>query len=249
MDKTLAYVNLGLELRSGGAVERALPVLRENFLEHLFRLAQAEVARARGRLRAAVQSGRLKQCPGGVKSLDGEWYEGAEELLAATPKISRSREQQIVSTYDFFRIPADLQRASHFVDVVLAAADLYVLLSGRTEEPGREFSAEKRRGGEDPTAGALVMTAAANLLISGQWSTQALPQASWPETFPAVQPGAIRGAVTRWVERSVSGEKRKALVKTYLDPILRDYEMEMRAFSLEDPPDAQLVRFFVFRES
>ncbi len=242
VDKTLAYINLGLELRCGPNVEKAAQIVRDNFLEHLFRLAHAEVARVRGRLQATVQSGWLKRCPGGIKILDGEWFDAAEELLAATPKISRENHAESASTYDFFRIPSDLARAGHFVDVVTGAGELYMLLSGSMNETVPEPR------GEDATLGMLVMTAAANLLFSGKWSPKSLPQTSWPEIFPFVQPQAIGGAVMGWVERSVSGGKRKSLAKAYLDPILRDYDTEMSAFSPQNPPDPQLVSFFIFTE-
>ncbi|MDR3568009.1 MAG: DUF6178 family protein [Syntrophobacteraceae bacterium] len=229
VDKTLAYINLGLELRSGANLEKASQIVGNNFLEHLFRLAQAEVARVRGRLRKTVA--------GGIKHLDGEWHEGAEELLATTPKIFRSGR----TSYDFFRTPSDLARASHFVDVIIAAGDLYKRLTGNTREPGTA-------SGEDVTVGMVVLTAAANLLLSGKWSAQPLRQPSWPEIFSSVHPRTIRGAVTKGIEGTVSEAKRRSLVLTYLDPILRDYELEMGAFSLKGPPDPQLVRFFVFTE-
>jgi hypothetical protein len=246
VDKTLAYINLGLELRSGASIEKAARIVRDNFLEHLFRLARAEVARVGGRLRTAVQSGWLKHFPGGIKGLDGEWFDGAEELLAATPKISRSGREGSASSYDYFRTPSDLGRAGHFVDVIIAVGEVYRLLSEGTDEPDRQFVRERLAQREDVTLGMLVMTAAANLLAGGKWSPHPLPQASWPEIFPLVQPGPIGAAVTDWIERSVSGEKNKSLARAYFDPILRDYDSEMRPFSWQNPPDPQLVRFFLF---
>ena len=91
VEKALAYVNLGLELRSGANIEKASEILCDNFLEHLFRLAQAEVAKIRGRLQSIVQSGWLSQCAAGIKCIDGEWFDAAEELLARTPRILKSR--------------------------------------------------------------------------------------------------------------------------------------------------------------
>lgn len=246
VEKTLAYINLGLELRCGSSVEKAAQIVRNNFLEHLFRLAQAEVARLRGRLRATVQSGWLKHCPGGIKILDGEWFDAAEELLAATPKILRSGQGGGASSYDFFRTPSDLARASHFVDIIIEAGELYAPLSAKMNEAGREFATYRQTQAEELTLGMLVMTAAANLLVYGKWSPKPLALDSWPEIFPLVQPRAIGAAVADWIDRSVSRSERSSLAKAYFDPIFRDYDLEMRPFSWQNPPDPQLVRFFMF---
>ncbi|HIJ69027.1 MAG TPA: hypothetical protein HPP57_05950, partial [Deltaproteobacteria bacterium] len=140
VEKALAYVNLGLESRSGANIEKAVEILCDNFLEHLFRLAQAEVAKIRGRLQSIAQSGWLSQCMAGIKCLDSEWFDAAEELLARTPRILKSRpggsDSGVLPAYDFFRTPQDLARGSHIVDVITCAGDLYQLLSAHTREPG-----------------------------------------------------------------------------------------------------------------
>ncbi len=57
---------------------------------------------------------------------------------------------------------------------------------------------------------------------------------------------AIGAAVADWIDRSVSRSERSSLAKAYFDPIFRDYDLEMRPFSWQNPPDPQLVRFFMF---
>ena len=129
VEKTLAYLNLGLELRSGANIEKASAIVRDNFLEHLFRLAQAEVSKIRGRLQTTVKSGWLSQCPTGIKFLDSEWFDAAEELLGKTPRILKSHPGESASEplpgYDFFRTPQDLARGNHIVDVITGAGDLF----------------------------------------------------------------------------------------------------------------------------
>ncbi len=240
VDKTLAYVNLGLELRCGARAQRAEQILRDNFLEHLFRLAQAEIARVRGRLRATVQGGWLAHWPGGIKRLDGEWFDAAEELLTSTPEISRNSQGEASRLYDFFRTPSDLARADHFVDVIIGAGELYLRLSGREQE------VEPLTGREEVTLGMFVMTVAANLLVCGELSPRPLRQSSWPEIFPLVQPRAISGAVRELIELHTGATGAKEPAREYFEPILRDYEEEMRPFSWQNPPDSNLVRFFVF---
>jgi hypothetical protein len=253
VEKSLAYVNLGLELRSGGAIEQAAEIVRDNFLEHLFRLAQAEVAAIRGRLQALVRSGWLKQCPAGIKCLDGEWFDAAEEFLAGTPRIMKSRSGGDASDeppeFEFFRTPEDLARAGHIVDVISGAGDLYTLLGAHTKDPGqRLWTGGLVRAPEDITLGVLVLTAAANFLISGKWAPEPLLRGAWPEIFPFLKPAAVDRAVMDWIDRSVPDSERRSFAAGYLAPILRDYELEMRPFSDRNPPEMQLVKFFMFSE-
>ncbi|SPJ16363.1 conserved hypothetical protein [Syntrophobacter sp. SbD2] len=250
-EKALAYVNLGLESRSGANIEKAAQILRDNFLEHLFRLAQAEVAKIRGRLQSIAQSGWLSQCPAGIKCLDAEWFDAAEELLARTPRILKSRpggsESGVLPAYDFFRTPQDLARGSHIVDVITCAGDLYELVSDHTGMPGQRLWTEGQvRTPEDITLGVMVLTAAANSLISGKWSAAPLSHVAWPKVFPLLQPPVIDRAVMDWVHRSLPDRERKSLAQVYLTPILRDYDFEMRPFSGQNPPKTQLVKFFMF---
>ncbi len=251
VEKTLAYVNLGLELLSGANIEKAAEIVRRSFLEHLFRLAQAEVAKIRGRLQAIVQKGWLRQCPAGVKCLDGEWLDAAEELLARTPRILKGRPggsaSRVLPAYDFFRTPQDLARAAHIVDVITCAGDLHQLLSAHAKEFGQKlWTGGQVRAPVDITLGVMVLTAAANSVISGRWRAEPLSRSAWPEVFPLLQPPAIDRAVMDWVNRSVADKQRKSLAEAYLITILRDYDFEMRPFSGQNPQEAHLVRFFMF---
>jgi hypothetical protein len=249
--KALAYVNLGLESRSGANIEKAAEILRDNFLEHLFRLAQAEVAKIRGRLQSIVQSGWLSQCTAGIKCLDAEWFDAAEELLARTPRILKSRAggsaSVVLPAYDFFRTPQDLARGAHIVDVIGCAGDLYQLLSAHTGETWQRLWTEGLvQAPEEITLGVMVLTAAANSLISGKWRAAPLSRVAWPEVFRLLQPPAIDRAVMDWIHRSVPDRERKSFAQAYLTPILRDYDFEMRPFSGQNPPQMHLVKFFMF---
>ncbi len=256
VEKTLAYLNLGLELRSGADIEKASAIVRDNFLEHLFRLAQAEVSKIRGRLQAAVTpDGWLSRCPTGIKILDGEWFDAAEELLGRTPRIPKTLPGESASGqtpspgYDFFRIPRDLARGAHIVEVITNAGDLYRLMGSDPKEIGSRLWTEgQMRAPEDITLGALVLTAAANFLFSGKWEPEPLPYLSWPKIFPFVHPTDIGSAVMDWVHRVMPERERSSLAQAYLVPILRDYEFEMRPFSEQNPPDPHLVKFLMFSE-
>jgi len=255
VEKSLAYVNLGLELRSGSNKEKASKIVRGNFLEHLFRLAQAEVARIRVRLQQTVQKGWLRQCATGIKCLDGEWFDAAEELLARTPRIMKVGTGANASSeppaFEFFRTPRDLARAGHIVDVIDSAGDIYQLLSAHTKvpAPGPGFwTGGQLRAPEDITLGVMVLTAAANFLASGRWEAEPLPRSAWAELFPLLDPPAIGRAIMDWLRRSLPGGERKSLAESYLVPVLRDYELEMRPFSGQNLPEMEMVKFFMFSE-
>ncbi len=253
VDKTLAYLNLGLELMSGADIEKATEIVRDNFLEHLFRLAQAEVSKIRGRLQIVTGSGWLSQCPTGIKILDGVWFDAAEELLGRTPRIPKSTpgasasDQAPVPGYDFFRTPGDLVRGTHIVEVITNAGDLYRLLGKDLKELGPMlWTGGQVRALEDITLGALVLTAAANFLFAGKWKVEPLSYLSWPEIFPLVQPSDIDRAVMDWVHSVIPESERRSHVKAYLVPILRDFDFEMRPFAGQNPPEPHLVNFFMF---
>jgi hypothetical protein len=253
VEKSLAYINLGLELRSGADIEKAAQIVGDTFLEHLFRIAQAEVAAVRGRLQAIVRSGWLSQYPAGLRKLDGLWFDAAEELLAATPRIVKNRSGGSLSDgaleFEFFRTPSDLARAGHIIDVIGAAGNLYRLLGAQIVETGKILWTDGQvRAPEDITLGVMVLTAAANFISSGKWTAEPLSRTAWKEIFPVVKPSAINSAVTDWIDRSIPDEKVRSLAGTYLIPVLRDYEEEMGPFSDLNPPEMQLVKFFMFSE-
>ena len=253
VEKALAYINLGLELRSGANIERAAEVVRNNFLEHLFRLAQADVAKIKGRLRSIVLNGWLRQCPAGLKCLDGEWYDAAEELLAKTPRIQKSGSGGSASgsspEYGFFRTPLDLAKAVHLVSVIRGAGEIYKLLGADMHDCGQRLWADGQiRSPEDITLGVMVLTAAANSLISGTWRVEPLLHSAWPEVFPLLQPRALGMAIMDWVRQSVPDREKRILAETYLLPVIRDYDLEMCPFSAQTPPEARLVKYLMFSE-
>jgi hypothetical protein len=252
VEKSLAYANLGLELQSRGDIEKAAGIVRSRFLEHLFRLAQAEVAKVKRPLLAIVRSGWLSKCAAGIRCLDGEWFEAAEELLAGTPRVAKKRPGGLESgaplEFEFFKTPKDLAVAAHFVEVIGIGEYFYQLMGMRSNVAQRLWSEGQIRTPEDITLGVLVLTAAANFIISGKWEPEPLLETAWPELFPLLRPPAIEAAISEWIRRTIPGKKRKALAKAYLVPVLRDYELEMRPFSDQNPPEAQMVKFFMFSE-
>lgn len=253
VEKALAYVNLGLEIKSGGDGSLAVKTLSEVFLEHLFRLAHTQVSAVKGRLLRVVKYGWLARCPGATKCLDREWYDAAEWLLARTPKLLRHRTGDLpraaLPREDFFRTMADLSRADHIVDVITAVGHLYTALDA---DP-RGLEAKLWRDGqvralEDVTLGTMIFTAAGRFLVSGAWSLEPLAVPDWPRLFALLQPPEMDRVVMDWVYRVVPEQGGRNLAAQYIGSLLRDYDFEMRPFSPENPPEPQLVPFFIFQE-
>lgn len=253
VEKALAYTNLGLEIRSEGIVEKAAEVIRNTFLEHLFRLAQAEVAQVRGRLQKVVRTGWLARSPSGIKILDGEWFDAAEELLRKTPRILKLPTGEptpgAIPRFDYFKTPQDIGRGKYIVDVITGAGGIYSALGKdpRDLEP-LLWPEALVQSLEDITLGVMVFTAAANLLTKGNWTVDPLPAGSWPDDFSKLQPAELDRVVMDWVYKQISEQGERNLAEAYLAPILRDYDFEMRSFSSANPPEPQMVKFFLFRE-
>ncbi len=133
------------------------------------------------------------------------------------------------------------------MDVIDGVGDLYRSLAIDPKELGARLWTEGLvRAPEDITLGAMVLTAAANCLISGKWEAEPLSHAAWPEVFRLLKPPEIDRVVMDWVHRTVFDRERRSLGEAYLVPILRDYDLEMRPFSGQNPPEAYLVKFFMF---
>ena len=163
MAKVSAYVNLGLDIMSRGALDGAVKIVRVVFLEHLFRLAHTRVMRLKGRLQQQLRHGWLSRWPTGLKGLETDWMESAELLLLKTPKLVRPVSGTgSISGEDFFRDRQDLIRAKHFVDVISAMGSLVESLSMEPAElSGRLWQRGQIRRLEEVTLGVMIWTAAA----------------------------------------------------------------------------------------
>jgi hypothetical protein len=253
VEKALAYVNLGLELRSEDNVEAAGKIIEDVYLEHLFRSANSEISRITGRLHAVVQRGWLAQCPAGPRCLDGEWFEAADNLLAKTPKLLRTIPGQNAPDGfprpDFFRTPADIARGDFIVDVITAAGYLYDALSVDIRNIELQLWEDGQvRLLEDITLGVMILTAAAQFLTAAKWDVKPLDVDLWPQLFPKLRSAEMDRVVMDWAFACVHERQDRALTQAYLSPILRDYDFEMGSFSEQNPPEQQLVKFFLFRE-
>jgi hypothetical protein len=249
--KVAAYVNLGLQMRAHGNLKAAVKVLREIFLEHLFRLGQAQVAKLRTRMRQVVQRGWLSKWPAGLKCLEPDWMDAAQLLLAKTPQLLRpastSNSALSSSKEDFFRNREDLFRGKHFIDVIHSLGPLFDALDVDAERVGRGLWQEGQiRSINDITLGALIWTAAARFQLTGNWEALPIPAKKWPELFPALEARNLQIAVRTWVNRILHEPGDQALAEAYLSPLFEAYAAEMAPFNADNQPEPQMVRFFLF---
>jgi hypothetical protein len=248
--KVAAYINLGLDILSRGSLKRAVKILEEVFLEHLFRLAHTQIAQLKGRLQRVLQRGWLSRWPAGLKCLDTDWMEAAELLLQKTPRLIRPASgSKPTPEEDFFRERRDLLQVVHFLDVLPALGPLFESLKvERTELSERWWQEGQIRRLEDVTLGVLIWTAAAHFQTSGSWEVAPVKLQRWPEWFGLLGPEVLEQSIRAWVERILSEAQQRDLVAAYLEPLFQEYAQEMAPFLASHPPDPRLVKFFIFEE-
>lgn len=248
--KTAAYVNLGLELLSGGDRETAVKALEDVYLEHLFRLAQTRVGEIRNRLGEIVRRGWLSEWPEGIRCLDREWMEQAELLLGKTPMLLRPASVPgSAPGEDYFRKESDFRLADRFIRTVALLAVPYRALNPHPDMIGNSLLPGSQIPGlADVTLGAMILTAAAQFLMTKHRALQPIPVSQWPVLFPLAQPEPLREAVGDWVLKLLPHEREHSLVFDYVDSILKAYSEEMPAFSGTSLPDPHMVGFFLFTE-
>jgi hypothetical protein len=251
--KVAAYVGLGLQLKSSGQLSSAVGILRQVYLEQLFRLGHTRVARVRSRLQEVLHRGWLSQWPAGLRCLDPEWLESAELLLEKTPKVLRDPGERggRIPKADLFRNSADLHRASMMVDMI---STMGVFFDSLNPQPDRLDGTIWRQGHvrdiEDVTIGMMIWTACANFLVGKGRKLRPIPLDEWPRWFPRFDPAQLVEALHRWVDEVVRSDSDRAHAQRYMEPIFRSYEQEMAPFFHQGhSPDPQLVRFFLFTEA
>jgi len=251
MAKVSAYVNLGLDIMSRGALQGAVKIVRVVFLEHLFRLGHTRVIRLKGRLQHLIRHGWLSKWPTGLKGLETDWMESAELLLQKTPRLVRPIPGAgSIPGEDFFRDRRDLTWAKQFVDVISAMGPLVESLSMQPEElSSRLWQQGQIRRLEDVTLGVMIWTAAANFQIDGRWEVEPIRVNRWPEIFGLLGPEVMAQSIRSWVERIVHDERQGELAAAYLNPLFQEYAQEMSSFFPASSPDPRLVKFFMFEEA
>jgi len=248
VDKAAAYVNLGLHLTGGDSPEIAAKNVRELFLEHLFRLAQASIAGLKQKLQLICRQGWISRWPKKLNCLDQPWMESAELLLERTPRIIREAAPEQMQREDLFRTTEDLRRAEFFVETIGVLGKVFDLLAPKPEYLQLVLWQQGQiRDLADLTVGNMLWTASARFLSEAKWRVEPISVKSWTGIFPLLGAQKIHQTLRQWIEHSL-GESDAVRMEAYLSPLLKEYEEEMAPFNSANPPDASLVKFFLFKE-
>ncbi|GLI34527.1 DUF6178 family protein [Desulforhabdus amnigena] len=248
VDKTVACVNLGLDLKSAGDLKLSIEVLGSTFLEHLFRLGQEEVANLRNRMKNLQLQGWFSRWPGGLRCLEPYWLESAEALLRKTPRLMRAPSESHASRHeDFFRTRKDLFEGKRLIDLFTALGPLFDALQVEAD-PLMDglWKGGLVRSVEDVTLGLMIYTAAARFRQDGEWVVKPLAITKWPAAFSMLLPDPLEKLIRSWIDRIVPDASQREMVSAYLDPLFREYAEEMRPFTGGTPPDPRLVKHFLF---
>lgn len=248
VDKVAAMVSLGLDLHTEGDQDMAAIALQEVFLEHLFRLGFAQIARLRGRLQSLCKTGWLGAWPAGIACLDAPWNEAAELLLDKNPKILRfGAEAQRAPHPDLVRSRHDLWLVKQMVDTIVALGSLYGGLGADAHRLQNELWPDGQiRLLEDVTLGSLLWTAAANQLWRARWEVQPLPVSAWEEVLVHLAPASLEQTIRTWLDQQpIDGAKRN-LIAAYLQPLLETYREEITAAGPDGITDPRYVTLFLF---
>lgn len=247
-DKAAAMVNLGLDLVTAGDESLARRVLKEVYLEHLFRVAQAKVYGLQRKLKALVAAGWPAQWPTGTTILDPPWADAVTALLQKTPKIWRIEGGQHPRPVEtFLQDRRDLHEAKQCVAVVESVGPLFAALQVAAEDlQGRLWPEGQVRVLEDVTLGVLLFTAAGMKLLQGTWAAHPVPVSQWPTLFSKATPDRLEGVFQDAVSSGIKDPAVRRLAWMYVSSLLDRYREETEAFGPQNCPDPRLMSLFLF---
>src|SRR5690606_18650391 len=135
-------------------------------------------------------------------------------------------------------------------DIVEAAGSLLAALNADPEliAPAL-WSGGQIRGIEDVTLGSMIWTAAVQLKGEGSWEVRPIPYEEWPKIFEIADPDSMERLILERVRRSAPESGRPSTLEAYLAPLFKAYREETAPFyERGTPPEAEMMRFFLFSE-
>jgi hypothetical protein len=250
--KAAAYVNLGLMLRSGDDLSEAVSLLKDVYLEDLFRLGHSKVLKLRSGLQSIVGEGWLARWPHGINCLDAEWLEWAEGILQKTPRVWRQAHGGLTGNKeDCFRTLEDLSEAEQRTRVLLEMGRLFDALWEHGAAPNWSLLPDAVISRmEDVTLSTMIWTAAAQFLHRGAWRLLPLGVMEWDALWSRLHPAGMHRAIHDWVSSVLIEEDQVVLADLYLGPVEEEYVLQMTPFLREkgSVPDPRLMRFFLFAD-
>ncbi len=251
-EKAAAYVNLGLTERSQDSPTAAQALLREIYLEDLFRLGSGMVSRVQRRVVGLIEGGWISGWPHRIQCLDPEWHEWVERILQRTPQLRREGERFVVGgREDVFRTPRDVAEAERRIDVLVVMGRLLNSLLDQEGPPDWDLWSESLISRmENVTLGSMLWTAASRAILEGEWRLAPLPASQWAAAWPALHPADFEGVIGNWVVSVLREPDQIELTQTYLGPIHDEYARQRRSIleAGSAVPDPRLMGFFLFTD-
>lgn len=244
-EKATATVNLGLDILADGNETLAGTLLREGYIEHVFRVGHGALMHLKSRIERLLAKGWLVDWPGGISALDGTWHDTAEAFLKKTPMFPPDPGAQ---ESGFIRDRKNLARAMSVMETIEALGSVRRALDCDPAALSLELWEDGMvQGVEDVTLGVLVFTAAARSLAGGGFQVVPLRVSEWPETLLRLDADTMRKAVSEWLTGTLSDSGRLEAVMRYFEKLLADYAAEAASFCGTEPGDPAHVPFFLFR--
>ncbi len=233
-DKATAYVNLALEEVSHGEATQAGALLKNAYIDDLFRLAHTKIKSLYLQLDQLLKTGWLSHWPYGLNLLDREWYEHASILLAEPPMIFRQTASGRESSEDLIRTKKDLQQAETYLCMLTHLSPLYALVNPAPESSWDDieralWTKAQHRSLDSITLGSLVITAAVREIWQGSWSIMPIPRRQWPQIFPLINIDKIKAVIAPHYADLFSNNADIQYAEKYMEPILKNFRQDMEA--------------------
>lgn len=254
LEKVRATLNLGLHImmtEPSGKVSAAADVLRQIYLEHIFRVGLGPIQKLGRRAKRLVEHGWIARCPVGINILENEWYEFLDLMLQKFPQIRRES-PEMAPRLDFFRTPAEISEAADRLDTILCMGAILEAIDVPWEYIAENLWPEGYYVSlDDITVSILLFTAAAHSLLheTPKFTATPIPLKQWNVAFSKLHPNALITHIRTWLSLNIQGEQWKRHIDKYLNSLFKAYYEEMTPFYEENEiPDPRWLRFFLFKE-
>lgn len=248
--KMWAFLNLGLEYLSSENLEIARELLRNHYLEEIFRVAGTALRELRKFALSIINSKDFN--PALLKYLDepyAGYLKGASAKRLNEVKLFNPAKVGTESEYTEISRVRELRMVRKYLEEIGYMAPLMEKglgpISSWIKEvisPGRNFDLNFL------TWSSVILTSLANFLYTGEFQFKALPYSKWKEIFPKMV--EKRGEKTYLKEELKERlyESFKALaksvyyleeefLKSFLEFVITRFEREFMFAEPEDPPD------------
>ena len=258
--KVLGYLNIGVEYLAGPDPEAGARVLETYFLEDVFRMAHTLIVRLRKKAREIqIQEGLDSRVRRHLDEPFAGYLRGITARDANRIKYFQPERVGTDQEYRWFRELSEVRQVEEILEMVGYWAVLIQKAFGTPPLWVAEMVTEKTNFLEpsDITWSALLFTALANWVLSGEFRFRPLPATSWPEVlWRLLSPEDGGRNRLRPDLRQALFENFKALAqrefyfapeltRAFLDFAISRFEEEYAFATPEEPPDPRYVRYLL----